>query len=378
LGFVEEFLDTIMKIITVVGARPQFIKAAPICNELTLRGHDSILVHTGQHYDYKLSKVFFDELGIPEPKYNLEIGSTTAAKQIAGMISGLESIFMQEKSDCVLVLGDTNSTLAAALTAVKCDIPVAHIEGGERNFTHSYEQVPSFTIPEEANRVVVDHISSIILCASHRAVDNLVREGITKGVAFVGDISLDTYTLISNIPSNTSTILEQLGLETGGYALATVHRSINTDRPERLKEIILGLSRSKVPVILPVHPRTQKVIREEHLGEAIPQNSQLRIIDPVGYFDMLTLEKNARIIVTDSGGVIREAFFSKVPSLIVDETTEWIDLVQAGWSQLIGADSEKITQLIRTMQKPEKWDAILGDGSARQKIVSYLEDWSSR
>lgn len=367
-----------MKIITVVGARPQFIKAAPVCNELTIRGHDNILVHTGQHYDYKLSKVFFDELGIPEPKYNLEIGSASAAKQIAGMLGGLESILMREKPDCVLVLGDTNSTLAAALTAVKCDVPVVHVEGGERNFTRNFEIVPSYTIPEETNRVVVDHISSIIFCASQRAVENLAREGITKGVAFVGDISLDTYSSISNIPSNTSTILEQLDLKKGGYVLATVHRSINTDQPERLKEIIRGLSQSEVPVVLPIHPRTQKVIREEHLDEAIPQNSQLRIIDPVGYFDILALEKNARIIVTDSGGVIREAFFSKVPSLIVDETTEWIDLVQAGWSQLIGADAEKITKLIETMQKPEKWDAILGDGFARQKIVSYLEDWSSR
>jgi UDP-N-acetylglucosamine 2-epimerase len=367
-----------MKIITVVGARPQFIKAAPVCNELAARGHENVLVHTGQHYDYKLSKVFFDELEIPEPKFNLEIGSASAAKQIAGMIAGLEAIFLQEKPDFVLVFGDTNTTLAAAITAVKCEIPVVHVEGGERNYTRNYELVSSFSIPEETNRVVVDHISSIIFCASHRAVENLMREGIREGVVFVGDISLDTYSLIRNTPSSTSTILEQLGLRADGYVLATVHRSINTDQPERLKEIINGLSHSEIPVIFPIHPRTQNVIRERHLNDIISKTSQLRIIDPVGYFDMLILEKNAKIIVTDSGGVIREAFFSKVPSLIVDETTEWIDLVQAGWSQLIGADAEKIIHLIGTMKKPEKWDPILGDGFTRQKIVSYLEDWNSQ
>ncbi len=367
-----------MKIMTVVGARPQFIKAAPVCIELSERGHENVFVHTGQHYDYKLSKVFFDELKIPEPNYNLEVGSASAVDQIARMMTALERIFLDEEPDCTLVFGDTNSTLAAALCAQKCGIPVAHVEGGERNFTINIEKVPSVSIPEESNRVVVDHISSIIFCASQRAVNNLREEGINQNVTWVGDISLDTFTMISRLPSNTSDILQKQQLSTRGYALATVHRAINTDIPERLKSILLGLSQSEIPVILPVHPRTQKVINQIGLIDTLPKRSNLQLIEPVGYFDMLALEKNARIIVTDSGGVIREAFFSKIPSIIVDDTTEWIDLVQSGWSRLVGADTEKIHDFINTMETPEKWEPILGDGSTRKKIVSFLEEWSHK
>jgi UDP-GlcNAc3NAcA epimerase len=361
-----------------VGARPQFIKAAPVCKELLERGHKNILVHTGQHYDYSLSKVFFDELGIPSPDYNLEVGSSTPVNQMAGMMIKLEEILDAEKPDCVLVYGDTNSTLAAALTALKCSIPIVHIEGGERNFTRDYVRVLPASIPEEANRVMVDHISTIIFCASRRAVENLAKEGITNQVFWVGDISLDTFSQINQTPSNRSDILERLNLISGNYVLATVHRAINTDLLERLKEILMGLSLINYPVVLPVHPRTRKVIDTHRLLEDLPGNRQLKIIEPVGYFDMLALEKNAKIIVTDSGGVIREAFFSGVPSIIVDETTEWIDLVQSGWSRLVGADAKKIVDSISTLKRPVQKEPILGDGTTRKLIVEYLERWSGK
>lgn len=367
-----------MKVMTVVGARPQFIKAAPICTELIARKHKNILVHTGQHYDYILSKVFFDELKIPEPTYNLEIGSASAVKQIARMMSSLEPIFLEEKPICTIVFGDTNTTLAAALCCLKCDIPIVHIEGGERNFDIQSQRVSPISIPEESNRILVDNISTIIFCSSQRAVINLKEEGITSNVEFVGDISLDTFMEISQLPSNKSEILQEYALPVGGYVLATVHRALNTDFPERLRAILIGLSKSKIPVIFPVHPRTKKIIDKEKLLSNIPSNSNLRLIEPVGYFDMLALEKNARLIVTDSGGVIREAFFSKIPSIIVDDTTEWIDLVQTGWSQLIGANETTIANKVESIRKPEKWEPILGDGMARHKIVSILEDWSKR
>lgn len=374
----NEEKQTDMNVMTIVGARPQFIKAAPLCAELTSRGHKNVFVHTGQHYDYSLSKVFFDELQIPEPDYNLEIGPLSPVKQISGMMNSLETILITEKPTCALVFGDTNSTLAASLAAMKCEIPIIHIEGGERNFTRDMKIVPAATIPEESNRVLVDHISSVIFCASKRAVENLAREAITDNVIWAGDISLDTYSLISQIPSNKSDILERLNIRSGEFALATVHRAINTDIPERLVEILQGLSKSEIPVIFPIHPRTRKVMVESNLFSRFTQSSNLRIVDPVGYFDMLALEKNARIIITDSGGVIREAFFSKVPSVIVDETTEWIDLVQAGWSHLVGADSQKICENIHSSKKPENWEPVLGDGTARKKIVSYLEKWSHK
>lgn len=367
-----------LKTITIVGARPQFIKAAPVCEELDRRGHRNILVHTGQHYDYNLSKVFFDELGIPAPDYNLEIGSSTPVNQMAGMMSALEKILIDEEPDCVLVFGDTNSTLAAALTALKCEIPIAHIEGGERNFTRDLHIVHPASIPEESNRVLVDHISTIIFCASRRAVENLVNEGISKNVFWVGDISLDTFTRINTLPSNQSDVLQRMKLTSGEFALATVHRAINTDYPERLEEILGGLAGAGIAVILPVHPRTRKVIENSERLKNLSTSGQLIIVDPVGYFDMLALEKKARVIITDSGGVIREAFFSSVPSVIVDETTEWIDLVQSGWSTLVGADRAGIIQASVSAKKPAIREPILGDGNTRIKIVDLLEEWSKK
>jgi len=364
-----------MKIISIVGARPQFIKAAPVGQELLKRGHKNILVHTGQHYDYQLSKVFFDELNISAPDYNLNVGAGTQVAQIAAMMKELEPIINSEKPDCAIVYGDTNSTLAAAIALLKTGVPIAHIEGGERNFTIDMEIVRPSSIPEEANRVMVDHISEMIFCASQRAVANLEREGITRNVHWVGDIMMDTFMQMSQMAEARSNVIQQLGLEKKKFVLVTVHRAINTDKPERLREIIIGLCQSDLPVVFPIHPRTQKVINENHLDINVSGNSNLHFIDPVGYFDMLELEKNASIIVTDSGGVTREAFFAKVPSIIVDDTTAWIDIVNAGWSDLTGADSERIINRLRNFSPPPTTESLLGDGQAAKLIVESIEKW---
>lgn len=362
-----------MKTITIVGARPQFIKAAPVGKELERRGHKNILVHTGQHYDYNLSKVFFDELEIPAPDYNLEVGPTTPINQMASMMMELETILQKEKPDCAIVYGDTNSTLAAAITLLKIGIPIVHVEGGERNFTLDMKIVHPASIPEESNRVLVDHISEMIFCASKRAVANLKREGITRQVYRVGDVMLDTFSQMSKMAETRSDVIQKLGLAKGEYVLATVHRAINTDKPERLREIIRGLCLSDIPVVFPIHPRTQKVINANGSGLEISKKSNLKIIEPVGYFDMLELEKNAKIIVTDSGGVTREAFFSGVPSIIVDDTTAWIDLVNSGWSYLTGADSEKIGKILRSIKAPKIREALLGEGTTSGLIIEKLE-----
>ncbi len=363
-----------MKIISIVGARPQFIKAAPVGQELTKRGHDNVLVHTGQHYDYKLSRVFFDELNIPAPDHNLEVGANKPILQMAAMMKELAPIVELEKPSCAILYGDTNSTLAAAITLLKIGIPIIHIEGGERNFTLDMKMVQPSSIPEEANRVLVDHVSEMIFCASKRAVVNLENEGVSRNVHWVGDVMLDTFSQMSRMAEARSSIIKDLDLQKDDYSLATVHRAINTDNPDRLREIIYGLCQSNQPVIFPIHPRTRKVITENRLDDEIKANSNLKIIDPVGYFDMLELEKNARIIVTDSGGVTREAFFAGVPSIIIDDTTAWIDLVQAGWSQLVGADAERIGAGLNSADRPKNHDPLLGDGTASEKIIGYINE----
>ncbi len=364
-----------MKLISIVGARPQFIKAAPVGTELARHGHKNVLVHTGQHYDYKLSKIFFDELGIPDPDYNLEVGANTPVNQIAAMMRELAPILEKEKPDCAITYGDTNSTLAAAITLVKLGVPIVHIEGGERNFTTDLRIVHPSTIPEESNRVLVDRISEVIFCASARAVENLKHEGMERHVYFVGDVMLDTFSRMSQMAATRSDIMNQSGLKKGEYILVTVHRAINTDQPERLKAIIQGLCESDIPVIFPIHPRTQKVMNETGLMDAIAHSSKIKIINPVGYFDMLELEKNARTIVTDSGGVTREAYFAEVPSIIVDDTTAWIDLVNSGWSHLVGADAVKIGAAIRSNLVPSTHRSILGEANSSVLITEYLEKW---
>jgi len=349
-----------MKIVSVVGARPQFIKAAMISRLLRLR-HAEILLHTGQHYDPQLSAVFFEELGLPQPEVNLGVGSAPHGAQTAAMLAGIERVLQAETPDWVLVYGDTNSTLAGALAAAKLHIPLAHIEAGLRSFNRR--------MPEEINRVVTDHISDLLLCPSQQAVENLAREGIHQGVHLVGDVMADALRYIQEHADKRSDILNRLGLEEGGYLLVTVHRADNTDHPARLRAILTALMRAQEPVVFPIHPRTKKAL-DALSGLTLKPN--LKLIEPLGYIDMVRLESSARMILTDSGGVQKEAYWLGVPCVTLRAETEWIETVKMGWNILVDADSDRILEAIHTFKPPPTRPPLYGDGQAAMRCVALL------
>lgn len=353
-----------MYILTVVGARPQFIKAAPVSNAIRAAGHREFLVHTGQHYDYGMSQIFFDELQIPQPAINLEIGSGSHGQQTGQMLMRLEKVIQAQQPDWVLVYGDTNSTLAGALAAVKLGTPVAHVEAGLRSFNR--------TMPEEHNRILTDHCADLLFCPTQTAVDLLAKEGVIQGVHLVGDTMFDAVQQFSEIAAQRSTILDTLNLTPRGYLLATIHRPYNTDEPENLRTILAAFAELDEPVIFPVHPRTRKKIAD--LGLLEGSSAQVRMIEPVGYLDMLVLERNARLILTDSGGIQKEAFFFAVPCVTLRPETEWVETVETGWNVLVHADRAKIVAAV----KEHIWPAdapphIFGDGHASERIVRTLE-----
>jgi UDP-GlcNAc3NAcA epimerase len=355
-----------MKILTVVGARPQFIKAAVVSRALAARNATITerLVHTGQHFDDRMSDVFFRELGIPAPNHNLGIGGGTHGQNTGRMIEGIEEVLLAERPDWAMVYGDTDSTLAGALAAAKLHIPVAHVEAGLRSFNRR--------MPEEINRVLTDHVGEVLFTPTDMATANLVREGIPESrIRQVGDVMFDAALYHGQEAEASSGILERLGLEREGYLLVTVHRAENTDDPHRLAEILAGLAASAHPLIWPMHPRAQNRVRE--LGLDLP--SHVRAVDPVGYLDMIMLERAARAIVTDSGGVQKEAFFHGVPCITLRDETEWVELVQAGVNRLTGARSDAIA---RALADPPAFPAgaapngLYGDGRAAQRIADYF------
>jgi UDP-GlcNAc3NAcA epimerase len=345
-----------MKILSVVGARPQFIKAAPLSRVLR-RKHVEVLVHTGQHYDDNMSDVFFRELDIPEPDINLGVGSGPHGAQTGGMMAGLERVALEVKPDWVLVYGDTNSTLAAALVAAKLRIPLAHVEAGLRSFDRR--------MPEEINRVLADHVSDLLLCPTEVAVKNLSREGIGTGVHLVGDVMYDAFLFNREAARSRAGFVEKLGLEPG-FALATVHRAENTDDPERLQSILEGMDRSGLQVVLPLHPRTRA-----RLQGSLP--ARIRVVDPIGYLDMTALEEAAAVIVTDSGGVQKEAYFLAKPCVTLRESTEWTETVEAGWNTLVGSAPATIAEAMRTFRPTGKRPALFGDGHAAEKISKLFD-----
>lgn len=352
-----------MRVVTVLGARPQFVKAAPVSKALQDAGHHEILVHTGQHYDDVMSAVFFRELNLPEPAYNLGVGSGPHGWQTGQMLARIEEVLLAEKPDWVLVYGDTNSTLAGALAAVKLHIPVAHVEAGLRSFNR--------TMPEEHNRVLTDHCADLLFCPTRTAVDNLAREGITQGVHLVGDVMYDAVLQFGQLAEERSTILNDLGLIPKSYLLATVHRPYNTDDPERLRSILEALVEIGEPVIFPVHPRTRQ--RMEALNVQTLDRSNVRMIEPVGYLDMLMLEQHARLILTDSGGMQKEAYFFAVPCVTLRPETEWAETVRSGWNMLVEADSRRIRDAVKNTAWPEGRPApTFGDGSAARQIVQIM------
>jgi UDP-GlcNAc3NAcA epimerase len=348
-----------VKLVSIVGARPQFIKAAAVSRALRRRHHE-VLVHTGQHYDYEMSGIFFEGLDIPRPDVNLGVGSGSHGAQTAAMLKGVEDVLLDERPDYVLVYGDTNSTLAGALAASKLSIPVAHVEAGLRSFNRS--------MPEEINRLVADHLSELLLCPSDTAVRNLAAEGITQNAHLVGDVMLDVLNWAKQRLSETPKILQQLGLVRQGYILATVHRSENTDNLSRLAQILRAFNSLNEPVIFPVHPRTQKAITET--GFIVKSN--VRLIDPVGYMDMMALARSARMVLTDSGGLQKEAYWLGVPCVTMRAETEWVETVQAGWNTLVGSDSERIIEAVRSFTPNGTHPALYGDGTASVNCVDLL------
>ncbi|MCC6499786.1 MAG: UDP-N-acetylglucosamine 2-epimerase (non-hydrolyzing) [Anaerolineales bacterium] len=349
-----------MKIISIVGARPEFIQATPVSRALR-KNHHEILVHTGQHYDYKMSQTFFDELGIPAPDYNLEVGSGSHAGQTAEILVRFEEVVQQEKPDIVIIRGDTNSTLAGALVASKLHIPVVHIEAGERSYDRR--------MPEEINRLVADQLASAYFCVSQTAVKQLAREGITDNVFWVGDVMLDANLANRPLARRNSTILSDLQLAPGSFGLVTVHRAANTDDPARLANIVTALNQVGETVVFPVHPRTRGAL--EKLDAQFAEN--VRVIEPVGYYDMMALEENARIIATDSGGVQREAYFMQKPCLTLRDETEWTETVRVGWNKLVGVDVDVIALEWKTFAPPAEQPPIFGDGTAGEKIAQQLD-----
>ncbi len=351
-----------MKIASIVGARPEFIQAYPVSQAL-LKKHNEILIHTGQHYDYKMSQAFFDELGLPDPHYNLEVGSGTHAVQTAQILIRLEEVLVNEKPNAVIIRGDTNSTLAAAVAASKLNIPLVHIEAGERSYNRR--------MPEEINRLVADSLSDLHLCASQAAVQRLAAEGFVKTVRWVGDVMYDVMLQIKPIAERKSKILYQLGLTKQRYALVTIHRSDNTDDPNRLGAIVRALNNIKEPIVFPIHPRTRKALTEFD----IQLNKNILAIDPVGYFDMVLLEMNARLIATDSGGVQREAYFHGIPCLTLRDETEWVETVNVGWNIIVGANFDKIIDSWFSFEPPQQRPAIFGNGHAGSDIAAMIEKW---
>jgi UDP-N-acetylglucosamine 2-epimerase len=352
-----------MKIVSIVGARPQFIKAAPVSKALR-RQHEVLLLHTGQHYDDNMSKVFFEELGIPRPDINLEIGSDSHARQTAAIMIGVEDYLQQEKPDFVLVYGDTNSTLAGAIAASKLHIKIAHVEAGLRSFNR--------TMPEEINRIVADKVSDILFCPTITAVDNLKNEGISNGVFNIGDVMYDAALKFAPIAEDKSQIFDRLAIQPKNYFLLTLHRAENTDSFENLNNIVTAIIQSKKRIIFPVHPRTVKLLKQYQLYEKLERAENIIIIEPVSYIDMIVMEKNAQKILTDSGGVQKEAYFYKVPCITLRNETEWVETVVDGWNCLVGADVEKILAAMRDFSPEGDQQGHYGDGKASEKLVEVL------
>ena len=348
-----------MKIVSVVGARPEFIQATQVSRAI-LGEHQEILVHTGQHYDNLLSQVFFDELEIPPPDYNLAIGSCSHTRQTSEIMLRLEEVLLKEKPDLVMVRGDTNSTLASALVASKLHIPLAHIEAGERSFNRR--------MPEEINRLVTDRLADIHFCASQTAKEQLTSEGIKESVYWVGDVMLDAMIHYKPIAHRRSDVMDRLNLSPGRFCLVTIHRVCNTDDPERLCRIVRILNEAGETIIFPVHPRTAKGLAKIKARFS----DHVNIIEPVGYLDMILLEEHARLIATDSGGVQREAYFLGVPCLTLRDETEWVETVDVGWNQVVGVDPDQVRSAWRNINPPEAHPPIYGDGTASQRIANIL------
>ena len=349
-----------MKIISVVGARPQFIKLAILSKELR-ENHNEIIIHTGQHYDDNMSRYFFEEMQIAKPDYNLNIGSGSHGKQTAEMLIGLEDIFLHQKPDVVITFGDTNTTLATGLAATKLNIPVAHIEAGLRS--HNRE------MPEEINRILTDHISDYLFAPTLNAMENIKSENLYGKPFLVGDVMYDSLLYYGKIAEQKSRILKNLKLKQKEYILLTLHRPYNVDNIQKLQNIFSALKQTKRFIVLPVHPRSRKMI--ESTNTIIPEN--ISIIEPLGYLDFISLQKHSEKIITDSGGIQKEAYLNGIPCITIRPETEWIETVKAGWNVLVGDKKDQLIDNCLHFKPSHNRPRYFGDGNSSKKIISILE-----
>ncbi|MDL2281691.1 UDP-N-acetylglucosamine 2-epimerase (non-hydrolyzing) [Parabacteroides sp. OttesenSCG-928-G06] len=363
-----------MKIITIVGARPQFVKAAMVSRAIVAHNRanpgspiQEMLLHTGQHYDPQMSDVFFRELSIPQPTWQLDAHYAHHGEMTGNMLIAIERILLDNCPDYVLVYGDTNSTLAGALAASKLHIPVIHVEAGLRSFNKA--------MPEEINRILTDHVSSLLCCPTFAAIRHLANEGIHQGVHHVGDVMYDAALLFGNLAEQTTSILNREKLESKSFYLCTIHRAENTDKQERLQQIIkalVAIATAAHPVVLPLHPRTRQALQAYGLLSLLENHPGIKLIAPLPFLDMVMLEKHADLILTDSGGVQKEAYFHHTPCITLREETEWVETVEAGWNQVAGYHTEQILRCVANM--PIKRNEILdyGSGKAAETIIQLL------
>jgi UDP-GlcNAc3NAcA epimerase len=363
------------KILTVVGARPQFIKAAPLSKAIAeSESVSEIMVHTGQHYDYVMSQQFFEELGLPTPAYNLEVGSARQAVQMGQILIKLDPVLEKEKPDMVVVFGDTNSTAAAAITAAKNNIPLAHVEAGLREWNKM--------IPEEVNKLLTDSVTDLYFCPTQTGVDNLQKYGITKNVFLTGDIGIDLIVNgLDKIKGNKQLLFDRLNqslitnhqspITEGSYFFMTCHRASNTNDINNLKEILSVFDEITEPIIFPIHPRTRATIEQNGLGHFL-EKKHVHVIEPIGFWDTQTLIRHAKMVLTDSGGVVKEAYFHQVPCLIMDKQIEWIESVNEGWSYVVGANKNLILEKINNFGTPSVFSQFLGNGTAAKQIVNHI------
>jgi UDP-N-acetylglucosamine 2-epimerase (non-hydrolysing)/UDP-GlcNAc3NAcA epimerase len=356
-----------MRITSVIGNRPQFIKAAAVSRRLRER-HDETLVHTGQHYDDEMSRVFFEELGIPAPDVQLGIGSGTNAAQTARMLSALEPVLANARPDLVLVYGDTNSTLAGALAAAQAQIPLAHVEAGMRSFDRR--------LPEEVNRVLTDHVSQLLFCSTETAVENLEREGVVGEPHLVGDVMADVSLTFAPIAAERSRALEEVGVEAGSYLLVTAHRAGNVDDPERLERLVELIERLPGELVFPLHPRTAKRLDQSGLRARV--DAAATVTPPLGYLDFLALARDARAVVTDSGGVQKEAYLLGTPCVTLRDTTEWVETVDAGWNVLVDLDADAALRALERRLPDGQRPDLYGGGHAGERVRDVLDSYTAQ
>ena len=353
-----------MRVLSVVGARPQFIKAALLSTEFARRGIEEILVHTGQHYEHGMSDVFFEQLAIPQPRYHLEVGSANHGAQTGEMLKRLEPVVESEKPDWVVVYGDTNSTLAGALVAAKLHVLVAHVEAGLRSFNKA--------MPEEINRIVADHVGDLLLVPNRQAQQQLEKEGVSARIRIVGDLMVDLAKQVAQELPARPAILERLQIQPGGYCVATIHRASNTDDQATFLRLMEGLRGVDRPVVFPVHPRTRSIAKAHGVGEG----DNIIPCDPLPYVEMMGLLAHAATLFTDSGGLQKEAFVLKVPCVTLREETEWIETLEDGWNVLAGSDPRKIVEASKRLT-PARQGTPYGDGHAARLIADALEGRST-